>query len=47
MSEHLPWVVAGFLKMGFNSKVEVLCSKEFKVCGAIGPCTSELGACDA
>ncbi|CDJ28993.1 protein transport protein Sec23, putative [Eimeria mitis] len=30
----------GFLKMGFNAKMEVLCSKEFKVCGAIGPCTS-------
>ncbi|CDJ49681.1 protein transport protein Sec23, putative [Eimeria brunetti] len=30
----------GFLKMGFNAKIEVLCSKEFKVCGAIGPCTS-------
>ncbi|EPR59669.1 Sec23/Sec24 trunk domain-containing protein [Toxoplasma gondii RUB] len=29
----------GFLKMGFNAKIEVLCSKEFKVCGAIGPCT--------
>lgn len=26
--------------MGFNARVEVLCSKEFKVCGAIGPCTS-------
>ncbi|KAL8448078.1 hypothetical protein Emed_004077 [Eimeria media] len=30
----------GFLKMGFNARIEVLCSKEFKVCGAIGPCTS-------
>eukprot|EP00923_Selenidium_pygospionis_P060506 GHVN01106466.1.p1 GENE.GHVN01106466.1~~GHVN01106466.1.p1 ORF type:complete len:394 (-),score=32.36 GHVN01106466.1:119-1300(-) len=30
----------GFLKQGFNSQIEVLCSKEFKVCGAIGPCTS-------
>ncbi|KAL8454021.1 hypothetical protein Emag_001593 [Eimeria magna] len=33
-------VSVGFLKMGFNARIEVLCSKEFKVCGAIGPCTS-------
>lgn len=32
----------GFIKMGFNAKMEVLCSKEFKVCGAIGPCTGSL-----
>eukprot|EP00922_Rhytidocystis_sp_ex-Travisia-forbesii_P042070 GHVS01062827.1.p1 GENE.GHVS01062827.1~~GHVS01062827.1.p1 ORF type:complete len:780 (-),score=92.27 GHVS01062827.1:131-2398(-) len=29
----------GYLNQGFNARVEVLCSKEFKVCGAIGACT--------
>eukprot|EP00919_Chromeraceae_sp_WS-2016_P047695 GHVR01113017.1.p1 GENE.GHVR01113017.1~~GHVR01113017.1.p1 ORF type:complete len:760 (+),score=146.04 GHVR01113017.1:67-2346(+) len=32
----------GFLRMGFNSRVEILCSKEFRVCGAVGACTSTL-----
>ncbi|CEL94076.1 unnamed protein product [Vitrella brassicaformis CCMP3155] len=31
---------SGYIKMGFNAKTEVLCSKDFKVCGAIGACSS-------
>jgi len=30
----------GFLKMGFNATIEVQTSRELKVCGAIGHCTS-------
>eukprot|EP00820_Chromera_velia_P028309 Cvel_36485.t1-p1 / transcript=Cvel_36485.t1 / gene=Cvel_36485 / organism=Chromera_velia_CCMP2878 / gene_product=Protein transport protein Sec23A, putative / transcript_product=Protein transport protein Sec23A, putative / location=Cvel_scaffold7323:237-1804(+) / protein_length=114 / sequence_SO=supercontig / SO=protein_coding / is_pseudo=false len=30
----------GYVRMGFNAKCEVLCSKEFKVCGAVGGCAS-------
>mmetsp|Transcript_56435 Transcript_56435/g.85339 ORF Transcript_56435/g.85339 Transcript_56435/m.85339 type:complete len:109 (-) Transcript_56435:327-653(-) len=30
----------GDLKMGFAAKIDVLVSKDLKVCGAIGPCTS-------
>ena len=31
---------AGHLTMGFAATLEVLCSREFKVSGAIGPCSS-------
>lgn len=31
---------AGELEMAFAATLEVLCSREFKVCGAIGPCQS-------
>ena len=31
---------AGHLKMGFAATVEVLTSREYKVAGAIGPCSS-------
>ncbi|CAM9090886.1 unnamed protein product [Chrysoparadoxa australica] len=31
---------AGALQMGFAATVEVLCSREFKIAGAIGPCSS-------
>eukprot|EP01068_Selenidium_serpulae_P008806 Selendium_serpulae@DN5080_c0_g1_i3.p2 len=30
---------SGHLKQGFNARLEILCSKEVKVCGAIGACT--------
>ncbi|KAF4727389.1 Protein transport protein Sec23A [Perkinsus olseni] len=30
----------GYLQMGFNSKMDVLTSREFKCCGCIGACTS-------
>jgi len=30
----------GSLVMGFNANIDVFTSKELKVCGAIGPCTS-------
>lgn len=28
----------GYLQMGFNAKIKTVCSKEFKVCGAVGGC---------
>lgn len=31
---------AGHLRMGFAATLEVNCSREIKVCGAIGPCSS-------
>lgn len=31
---------AGFLNMGFNATLEVITSKELKICGLIGPVTS-------
>jgi protein transport protein SEC23 len=31
---------AGHLKMGFNATLEVICSRDYKVSGAIGPCSS-------
>lgn len=31
---------AGYLQQAYAAKVEVLCSKEIKICGAIGPCTA-------
>jgi len=31
---------AGHLKMAFAASLEVLCSREFKIAGAIGPCSS-------
>ncbi|XP_055389012.1 LOW QUALITY PROTEIN: uncharacterized protein LOC129618233 [Condylostylus longicornis] len=30
----------GYLQHAYNAKLEVLCSRELKVCGAIGSCTS-------
>eukprot|EP00920_Eleutheroschizon_duboscqi_P032529 GHVT01078556.1.p1 GENE.GHVT01078556.1~~GHVT01078556.1.p1 ORF type:complete len:614 (-),score=46.75 GHVT01078556.1:734-2575(-) len=30
---------SGYLRHGYNARLEVMCSKEFKVCGAIGGCT--------
>lgn len=30
----------GLLKMVFNASVEVMTTREVKVCGAIGPCSS-------
>ncbi|UYV74927.1 SEC23A, partial [Cordylochernes scorpioides] len=30
----------GDLRMGFNAVLEVKCSREIKICGAIGPCSS-------
>jgi protein transport protein SEC23 len=32
--------VQGHLQMGFGGTIEVLCSREFKLAGAIGPCAS-------
>ena len=29
----------GFLQLAFNAKLEVLCSRDVRVCGAIGPCS--------
>jgi len=31
---------AGYLQMGFNAKIEVFCSREFKCCGAVGGLSS-------
>mmetsp|Transcript_50235 Transcript_50235/g.92811 ORF Transcript_50235/g.92811 Transcript_50235/m.92811 type:complete len:760 (-) Transcript_50235:166-2445(-) len=31
---------SGYLQMGFNANVEVLCSREFKCCGAVGGLSS-------
>eukprot|EP00918_Siedleckia_nematoides_P101342 GHVU01221422.1.p2 GENE.GHVU01221422.1~~GHVU01221422.1.p2 ORF type:complete len:135 (+),score=36.19 GHVU01221422.1:1-405(+) len=31
---------SGHVRHGYNARMEVLCSKDFKVCGAIGACTS-------
>jgi protein transport protein SEC23 len=28
------------LKMAFDSKIDVIVSKDLRICGAIGPCTS-------
>eukprot|EP00397_Hematodinium_sp_SG-2012_P003443 GEMP01003451.1.p1 GENE.GEMP01003451.1~~GEMP01003451.1.p1 ORF type:complete len:611 (+),score=96.99 GEMP01003451.1:487-2319(+) len=34
------WDEAGYLQMGFNARIDCITSKEFKVCGAIGECSS-------
>jgi len=34
------WDDAGYLQMGFNGTIDCLTSSEFKVCGAIGGCSS-------
>jgi len=34
------WDDQGYLQMGFNARIECITSKEFKVCGAIGGCSS-------
>eukprot|EP00744_Colponema_vietnamica_P001812 GILI01002954.1.p1 GENE.GILI01002954.1~~GILI01002954.1.p1 ORF type:complete len:758 (+),score=211.14 GILI01002954.1:172-2445(+) len=31
---------SGYVRMGFGATLETLCSREFKICGAIGPCSS-------
>lgn len=30
----------GYLQMGFNAKIKAVCSRQFKVCGAVGGCFS-------
>jgi protein transport protein SEC23 len=30
----------GHLKMNFNATVEIITTKDIKICGALGPCSS-------
>ena len=39
-TEDIPESDRGHLEMGFAATIECLTSREFKVCGAIGPCSS-------
>jgi protein transport protein SEC23 len=38
-TEDIPESDRGHLEMGFAATIECLTSREFKVCGAIGPCS--------